>query len=168
MLINIALSFLFVRAITASTFLSQSLAGFLKIQNIKGIAVLGLPLAISLASIINLAWHWFDLKKHTGDFGISDIKKSFLKIIIASILCGLFTYSGLYIFSLAFNTRTTFGLFLQTLSAFLLGGAAYLITAFLFKAEEIKMFNIGGTLFNWRGAAKPEPIGLGEALDDQY
>lgn len=168
MAIQIFLSLLFVGVLTKSLFLSGLLASFLKVGDLKGVAVLGLPLALSLAAIINLVWHWIDLKKHVGDFGISEIKKSFFKILASSILASVFTYLGLYIFNNFFNTRTVLGLLGQTSLALILGGIVYLVSVFLFEVEEISMFGIRGSLFNWRGVVRPEPRLNSDTLDDQY
>ena len=140
----------------------------MKLGDINNIAILGLPLAITIASIINLAWHWFDLKKHVGDFGVGEIKKSFFKTLIASIAAIIFIYIGLYAFSNVFNTRTVSGLLFQTLGAGLFGGIAYLAVAFALKMEEILMLKVPATLLNWRGIKNPEPEPTGSSLDDQY
>ena len=168
MAINIFLSFLFVEVFIKFPVLSQALANFLKIGDIKGMAILGLPLAITIASIINIIWHWRDFKKHAGDFGISKIKKSVFKIIVASFFSIIFAYGGLYFLSDIFNTRTALGLFFQTSGAFILAVSGYLTVAFILKSEEILMLNMPATLFNWRGIKKPEPAPAGESLDDQY
>lgn len=131
-------------------------------------AILGLPLAITIASVINLIWHWFDLKKHVGDFGVNEIKKSFLKILAASIVAVVFIYLGLYVFSYVFDIRTVSGLLFQTLGAGLLGGVVYLVSALVLRMEEILMLHVPSPLLNWRGIKKPDPESMGESLDDQY
>lgn len=168
MIINIVLSFLFVAVFIKFPILSRTLADFLKIGDMGSVAILGLPLAITIASIINIAWHWFDLKRHIGDFGISEIKKSIFKIIAASAVSIIFAYAGLYFLSSVFNTRTVIGLFLQTSGAFIIAAVGYLVTAFILKSEEILMLNMPATLFNWRGIKNPEPEITGSSLDDQY
>ncbi|MDO8574781.1 MAG: murein biosynthesis integral membrane protein MurJ [bacterium] len=167
MAINIFLSFLFVTIFIEFPALSSTLADFLKIGDMKGMAILGLPLAITIASIINLSWHWFGLKKHFGDFETSEIKKSVLKIVASSFVSIIFAYTGLYFLNNVFNTRTVLGLFLQTSGAFILAAFGYLTAAFILKSEEILILNMPATLFNWRGIKNPEPI-PGESLDDQY
>lgn len=131
-------------------------------------AILGLPLAISIASIINLFWHWFDLKKHLGDFGIKEIKKSIARILTASAAAAAFLYSGLNLFAGIFNLKTFSGLFFQAFCAALLSVAAYLAIAFALGMEEILMLKIPATLLNWRGIKNPEPEPIGSSLDDQY
>ena len=168
MAINVFLSFLFVIAFIKIPSISNALAGFLKVSDINGVAVLGLPLAVIIASIINIIWHWFDLKKQVGDFGILEIKRSIFKIIAASIVSVIFAYAGLYFLNSVFNTRTVLGLFSQTLGAFILAILGYLTVAFILKSEEILMLNIPATLLNWHGIKKPEPMPAGESLDDQY
>lgn len=168
MIINIALSFLFVAVFMKFSILNNALAGFLKVGDMESVAILGLPLAVTIASIINIAWHWIDLKKHVGDFGILEIKKSIFKIIASSAVSIIFAYAGLYALNSILNTHTVIGLFLQTSGAFILAAIGYLITAFILKSEEILMLNMPATLFNWRGIKNPEPEPTGSSLDDQY
>lgn len=168
MAINVFLSFLFMTVFIKFPVLSRALGDFLKVGDVNGIAILGLPLAVTIASIINIIWHWIDLKKHVGDFGISEIKKSVFKIIIASTVSIILAYSGLYFLNNIFNTHTVLGLFFQTFGAFILAVSGYLMVAFILKSEEILMLNVPSTLLNWHGIKKPEPIPAGESLDDQY
>jgi len=168
MLLNVALNFVFVGVLIKSPFFSQKLGNFMKISDLNSIAILGLPLAVTIASIINIIWHWIDLKKHIGDFGISEIKKSVFKIMAASAVSVIFAYLGLYFLNSVFNTHTVLGLFLQTSGAFILAAFGYLAAAFILKSEEILMLNMPATLFNWHGIKKPEPSLAGESLDDQY
>lgn len=131
-------------------------------------AILGLPLAVSIANIINIIWHWIDLKKHIGDFDTGGIKKSLIKTLIASAITIAFVYIGLYLFSFVFNIATFYGLLLQILSVSLLSAIIYLLVALALGMEEILMLNIPATLLNWRGIKTPEPKLTGESLDDQY
>src|SRR3989338_3433668 len=85
MIINIGLSFLFVWAIIEYSFLSSLLGSVMKLGDINNIEILGLPLAVTIANIINLFWHWTTLKKYVGDFGIFEIKKTLYKVLIASV-----------------------------------------------------------------------------------
>jgi len=139
---------------------------FAKYTNIP--AILGLPLSVSIANVINFVWHWIDLRKHVGDFGISEIKKSLVKILIASAAAIAFVYIGLYVFSLVFNIVTFYGLLLQTLCVGLLSVIIYLLVAFALGMEEILMLNIPATFLNWRGINNTEPELTGESLDDQF
>lgn len=129
--------------------------------------ILGLPFSVIISSIINVAWHWIDLKKHIGDFGISEIKRSFIKILIAAAIAMIFIYICLYIFSL-FDLTVTIGLLLKVFGAGSIGGLTYLLVAFGLRMEEISMLNIPAALLNWRGIKNPESELVGHSLDDQY
>ena len=52
----------------------------------------GLALALTLASILNLALLLMLLRKKIGSFGVGDIVRSLGKIIAASLVMGLFSY----------------------------------------------------------------------------
>ena len=168
MFINVILNFVFLYALIYVPFLANLLTNFLKVNNVLGVYVLALPLAATVTSIFDLAWLWAGLKKYLGDFGIPEIKKSFIKILIASVLSAGFAYLGLYIFASIFDTRTTIGLIMQAGGAAALGIIVYLVSAFLLKIDEMLMLNVIGTLFNWRGVKNPQPEPTGETLDDQY
>ncbi|MDP2638695.1 MAG: murein biosynthesis integral membrane protein MurJ [Candidatus Azambacteria bacterium] len=159
MLINIVLSFIFVGLLIKFPFLSQKLGNIMGISNVGNIAILGLPLAVTVASIINIIWHWFDLKKCIGDFGVREIKKSCVKIIIATGASAGFIYMV---------SISNLGVLFQTFFAALVGGMVYLLVAFALGMEEILMLNIPATLLNWRGIKNPEPELTGESLDDQF
>lgn len=167
MIINIILSFLFVGVILNFPAVSEALKSVMKLNEINNIAILGLPIAFTVASIVNLVWHWVDLKKHVGDFGIFEIKQTFYKTFVASVTAATVVYIGLYFFAPFFDTHTFLGLLFQTAIAAVVGGIAYLLAAYSLKMEEILMLNIPSTLLNWRGIKNPEPI-PGESLDDQY
>ena len=136
--LNICLSFFFVWTLSSSNNFSSLFSGILKLKDIKEIAILGLPLAFSLASIINFAILLKLFARKINWWHPKRILKSFSKIIIATLLMGLVTYSLLYILDLIVNTRTFVGIFLQGLLAAIGGVIIYCLATILLKSEEMR------------------------------
>ncbi len=64
MVVNIILAFYLVALLSAPTFFQQNLVGFLNIQNLENIEVIGLPLALSISAIFQLVLLLFFLIKY--------------------------------------------------------------------------------------------------------
>ena len=109
----------------------------LKLQNLKNIEVLALPLGFSLASIIETISLIILLYRKIGDFGVKDILNSYGKIIFSSVFLAVFSYFALYIASLLVNMQTFWGVLWQTLLASFAGLASYLFVAYLLKMPEL-------------------------------
>jgi len=77
-------------------------------------------------------------QKKIGDFDKKEILTSFKKIIISSFFLIFSTYFSLYFFARFLNTRTVFGLLIQTILAGLIGAIFYLLVTFYLKSPEIK------------------------------
>ncbi|HUW71822.1 MAG TPA: murein biosynthesis integral membrane protein MurJ [Candidatus Humimicrobiaceae bacterium] len=135
MLLNIALSFYFVRLLApASSFgFGAGFQIFLKnvfsLQDIQNISILGLPLAWSIGSIFHFLLLITFLYKRIGDFKLKEIFSSFLKILLASILM---TAGALFVI------QNTSGAVFQTVAAGLAAGLIYLLATFLLKSPELK------------------------------
>ena len=136
--LNICLSFFFVWMLNSANTFSSLFSNTLKLKGIKEIAILGLPLAFSLASIINFAILLKLFARKINWWHPKRILKSFSKILIATLLMGLVTYSLLYILDLIVNTRTFVGIFLQGLLAAIGGVVIYCLAMILLKSEEIR------------------------------
>ncbi|MFA6077444.1 MAG: lipid II flippase MurJ [Candidatus Paceibacterota bacterium] len=102
-----------------NTFFQYFIESILRVDYIPGTIVLMLPLAYSIASIINATMHWFMFEK---DFNIDlyhIIRKTFFESFSASVIMGFVAYNCLNFFALILNTQTAVGIFLQ---GFLSGG----------------------------------------------
>lgn len=136
---NIVLSFLFVGLLRFPNVFQETIVNFLKVGDIKGVEVIGLPLALSLAGIFQFFLLLFLLYKKLGGLGLKEIWQSCLKIILAGLLMAFFTYGTLQIISPLVDTQTFFGIFLQTISAGLVGMVIYLLATFIFRSPELNI-----------------------------
>ena len=136
--LNILLAFGFVRLLSNPNFFQQAVSGFLKLKDVSGVAVVGLPMALSVSSIVQCFLLLFFLKKKAKYLSFSFLKKGLGKIILASISMAVFMYVALLGFGEIFNTRTVFGLSLQLASAFVVGVFIYLLMCFLMRCRELK------------------------------
>ena len=136
-LLNICFSFLFVWILGGSNVISSLLSGILKLKGLKEFAILGLPLAFSLASIINFAVLLKLFARKINWWQPKYILKSFSKIILATLLMGVATYGLLYILDLFLDTHTFIGIFLQGILAAITGIIVYCLVMVLLKSSEM-------------------------------
>src|SRR3989344_1638601 len=109
----------------------------LRVSDLPGTSILMLPLAYSLASIINVLVFVFLFQKHFERFSKS-LTKTFLESLSASVIAGFVAYEFLEIFGSLFNINRFWGIFGQGFIAGLLGIAAGAAILFLLGNEEIR------------------------------
>jgi len=137
-ILNIALSYIFVWGLTNFNSFASFISGALKLEGVQGIVVLGLPLAFSLASIVNFVLLLKIFSKKISWWQPKHILKSFLKICLATLLMGFVVYNLLYVFDLFLNTHTFLGIFLQGSLSALGGILVYFLVMTLLKSRELK------------------------------
>ncbi len=96
-------------------------SGFLRVGDISQSAILILPLAISLGSLINvglLLWHF---RKIFGSFGDNVLSRSLRDTLTASVFIGISVYLALKPLSMILNLETFLGIFLQGFISGVLG-----------------------------------------------
>jgi hypothetical protein len=108
----------------------------LKVSDIPGTAVLMLPLAYSVGTVINCTILGFFIKK---DFMKNTvfISKAFFQSLAASFFLGLVSYLSLNAFSGVFSNSTFWGVFLEGFISGILGVIAGGIVLYLFKNEQL-------------------------------
>jgi len=82
----------------------------LKLEGIKNISVIGLPLALSISGIFQFFLLLIFLKKKIGDIRLKKIWQSFWRVFLSSLLLGVFTYFSLHIASEFINMNTFLGI----------------------------------------------------------
>jgi len=115
----------------------------LKVEDLSDTAVLMLPLAFSIATIINGLIHWISFEREFKGFSRGVIKTLF-DCLGASIVVGAVSYFALNIFAPLLETTTLLGIFLQGAIAGLLGLASGIGVLALLKSKEL--FEIGNAL----------------------
>jgi len=136
--LNIIFCFLFVKLLSFSNPLHNFLKNFLRLEHIKEIEVIGLPLALSLSAVIQLFLLLLFLYRKVKDFNIKEILTSFVKILIAAFFMAIFVYIIRQFSARFVNMQRFWGVFLQTLFAGLGGVIVYLTIAFILRISEIK------------------------------
>ncbi len=118
-------------------FFKDFIESLLKVTDIPGTAILMLPLAYSIGTILNFVLHWVSVRKDFME-GEQFIFKSFFQSLGASFFLGVTAYGTLNFLSPVFGTTTFFGIFFQGLiagfSGILVGG----FVLFILKNEEIE------------------------------
>jgi len=138
MALNIILCFLFVWLLKSPNIFQNFMINFFRLQGIKNISVIGLPLALSISGIFQIALLLIFLYKKIGDFKQKEICQSFIKIIISTALMIPFIYLTLKIAAIFVNMQTFLGVFLQTISAVFVGAFIYIAATLFLKSPEIK------------------------------
>lgn len=137
-ILNVFFCLLFIFYFSFENAFSNFFVRLLRLPGITNFQVIALPLALSLSQ----AFQFFLLfTLFVKKFPLLDFKKIFnslKKILLATILLIFFSYLGLKISANFFDTRTFFGLFLQTVLAGSLGISVYLLITTFLKSEEQK------------------------------
>ncbi len=99
---------------------------------------LGLIIGFSFSNIVNAMLLFVFLRPRLHQFDDQKLFSHGLKIVFASLLLGIATFTGLHLFSMFFKLNTTINVLLQGLFAGGIGIAVYAIMAHLLGLEETK------------------------------
>ncbi len=103
----------------------------------------GLIIAFSVSMIFQAALLAILLRKKINHIDGSKIALSTVKIVLASLIAGLATQAGKYLFSYFLEIETGLGVLLQALGAGIIGIGVYLLITYLIDSEEFKL------VFRW-------------------
>ncbi len=135
---NIVFSFFFVKVLSSANFFQGITMNFLKLKGVDNVSLIGLPLGLSLATIIQFFLLFSSLKKKKKELSFRKIIKPLLKILASSFLMGVMVYLFLRIFVLFFNLDKVITVIFQGGLAGLIGLLSYLLFSSVFKSEEPK------------------------------
>lgn len=135
---NVILCYFFVFILKSENFFQNFIVNFLKLQGIKDIRIIGLPLALSLSGIFQASLLLRGLSRRIRDLPLREIWRSLQKIILGSVLMSIATYFTLRVLACFVNMRTFWGVFLQATLAGLCGIFIYILVTFLLKSPELK------------------------------
>lgn len=133
---NIGLSFYFLRLMEAQGAFAETVTSLFKVSDLSGTAILALPLAFSLTSVLNLMLLYFAFLRKVEQFDSTKIIPSLFKINIASFAMALAAYPTLRIVAAWVDMQTFIGVFAQGALAFLVGSGVYMFVAYLLNIEE--------------------------------
>lgn len=137
---NLSTSFLFIWLLGFSNIFSNFIRSVTGLYEIQNIAVIGLSMAFSLSSILQILLLMFCLYKKIGDFGTKTLLTSFIKTTLISIFSGIFIFFVLLKTSVLFDTNAFFGLFWQTVFAGGIGFFVFILMCLFFKIPELGAF----------------------------
>ncbi len=140
--LNIILSFLFVNMLSFENAFRSFWVGFLKLQGIASIGVIGLSLALSVSTVLQFILLVFFLRQKIGRIHLSEIYNSLKKILLAGAFSGTSTYLALRAIAPFLRTDTFWGVLLQSSAAAGLGFLIYFLAAYFLKAKEIASIKI--------------------------
>ena len=132
------LAYIFVHLLGYENFFSYFVLSVLKIDRMQNTPVLGLPLAISIDAIIQIILLLWFLKIKVKKIEFESLFIFFFKVLFATILAAVLTYSIRQIFGGYFGSSTVLILFFQTAVVGLSGLLIYLLIAYVLKIEEVK------------------------------
>ncbi|MDP3991245.1 MAG: murein biosynthesis integral membrane protein MurJ [Candidatus Nealsonbacteria bacterium] len=138
MSLNVSLSFFFVWLLSFPNAFYGFISSVLDLNNIVDIGVVGLPLALSLAGVFQFSLLLFFLRKKLGHIQLKEIRSSFIKSSLGSVLMGLVVYFVLKSSAGFVDMTTSLGLFQQLIIGSLTGFLVYFFTAYFLKASEIR------------------------------
>ncbi|MFH1423831.1 MAG: murein biosynthesis integral membrane protein MurJ [Candidatus Nealsonbacteria bacterium] len=142
MAFNVVLAFFFVWLLGFANPFRQFLANALELSDIKDIAVIGLPLAMSVSGALQCLLLLFFLRKTLGHIRLKYIAKSFFRVVLATVLMGVAVYFSLK-FSAGFvEMRTFLGILIQSAIAGIVGALVYFSACHLLKSPEIKIIRL--------------------------
>lgn len=105
--------------------------------------VVGLGMAFSIASIIQLALLWVPLRQRLGTLGESKMISALFKTTVAGLACALVTQLLKPVAVQLFSLDTFLGVFFQGCFAGGIGLASYLLVSFLLRSEELQTLIMG-------------------------
>lgn len=156
--VTVGSALLFVHVLASSDAWAETFAHLLRVGDVEGIAVLGLPLAFTMGSLAHTILLGFGFSYLESDFKKRKLLRSLLDIVIASLAMGVVSYSTLSFFANIFNLDTFWGIFLQGL----LAGLAGIVVAVLFlllrrNQEFMEIWQAIHMRFQWGETVAPEP-----------
>ncbi len=138
-ILNIVFAFLFVYLLSFNNGFYYFLQSFLKLEGIAQISVIGLPLAFSLSSLVNLILLLIAFKKKIGDDWDLQLGNVFLRILCLSLVSGGITFGCLHLFAAVFSIQTFVGILFQAIFA---GGIGLIFYLYLSKIWHFPEYNL--------------------------
>ncbi len=133
----VAVSYSLVMLFQHALFFKDFIEAALKVADIPGTIVLMLPLGYTIGTLVNMCIHWYAFETEYAKYS-QLVLKTFFQTMGASLIMGYVSYEALGFFGPLFNLETLPGIFLQGLSAGLLGIVACICVLFLLKSTELR------------------------------
>jgi len=136
--LNVLLALWFVRLLQGGGLFQQIIIKALRLNGIADIAVVGLPLALSISSIVQCILLLIFLRRKMKSLSFKFIYNLFIKILPIAIVMSILMYGSLQVTANLFDNHTVIGLFWQIVIACIVGIISYIGVSVLFKLQELK------------------------------
>lgn len=133
---NIILALMFVDQLSSSGIFRNFFGQLLRVADIDNIAVIGLPLAVSLAAILQAGLLAVVLRRKIDILDFREMTGAIAKMLIAGVALVIVTYALLQIGEPRLDTRTFWGIFWQGALAGAVGIGIYFAITFAFGLPE--------------------------------
>lgn len=121
-----------------SLFTQHFFESLLRVGDVAGTETLMLPLGYSVGIILNFAGLWYIFKKDFLQDEPSNLRKTFFQVTGASIIMSFVTYQVLAIMGTFFDLDSGLGIFLQGLSAGVVGIMSAIFVLMMLENQECK------------------------------
>ena len=143
-IVIIVLAFVFIWLFRNVSGFSEFFIKALRLESIKNIQILALPLAFSLGNIFNYTLLWITFRKDFQEVRTYSVLRTTIQTITASLCMGVITYGALNFFAVLFNQNRFWGIFFQGFFAGLFGLLTFITILIMLKNEDI--FEFGRSL----------------------
>lgn len=134
------LAYFFIHLLRYQNEFSQVVAYTLKVQDIPHFQILGLPLAITVDSFIQITILLICFKIKVKDLPYKNLIVFLMKVIFSTLIMILISYMVRQIFGGFLGSQTFLVMLLQTIIVGLVGVIVYALSAFLIRLEETSTF----------------------------
>lgn len=155
--ISVAYAVLFL--MTRDAAWSASFSRLLRLEGIGDVRMLALPLAYTVAAVVQVVALAVWLRTKFGSFGGRTMVVEAAKMVVATLVAGIATYGGLQAGAGLGEARTYLSVLEQFLFAGALGGMVYMMAAISLKIPEAEGFL---QTIRRRMVKLSKPLGLGE------
>lgn len=137
---NVGAAFGFLGLLDREARVHTAIQGLLRLQDVADIRMLALPIAFSVAAVVQTVLLGIILRNKLHHFDGRRISVAFLKIGISSFFAAFATYAGLYAAESLAGGRTFVGLLSQFFIASILGFLAFFGISLFLRTEETTLF----------------------------
>jgi len=135
---NISLSLLLVWLVRSFSGFNLFLQNLLRLGGVANIGVIALALAYTATAVLECVFLLYMFCKKFPDLRRKDISDSLCKILLASLIMAIFTFTIRQILGSVVSLQTFWGIFLQLIVSGAVGVATYAVSAHLLKSPESK------------------------------
>ncbi len=135
-IVIVALAYFLLHAFETVPMFRYFIESLLRVPDIPQTAVLMLPLAYSIGTLLNAWLHWVDLRRQYLT-SVGSLPRTLFEAVAASFAVGITAYASLNALSYVFSMNTFFGVLMQGGIACILGTLAGLILLYLLKSESL-------------------------------